>query len=99
MRKRKKKKETNGTNNIDKKQKGSKNNSPFQRVDPKFINDLDSRMRASQRNANSVWAEKADQTLSKVKGRNFRHEKTKKKRGSYRGGMLDTGVKSIKFTD
>jgi len=56
-------------------------------------------MRASQRNANSEWAEKADQTLKKVKGKNFRHEKTKKKRGTYRGGALEMGVKSIKFPD
>jgi nucleolin len=32
-------------------------------------------------------------------GKNFRHEKTKKKRGSYRGGSIDTGVHSIKFED
>ena len=27
----------------------------------------------------------------------FRHEKTKKKRGSYRGGPINVGVNSIKF--
>lgn len=32
-----------------------------------------------------------------TKGRSFRHEKTKKKRGSYRGGAISTGVNSIKF--
>ena len=30
-------------------------------------------------------------------GKSFRHEKTKKKRGSYRGGTIDTQVYSIKF--
>ena len=30
-------------------------------------------------------------------GRSFRHEKTKKKRGTYRGGAIDTQVNSIKF--
>ena len=30
-------------------------------------------------------------------GKSFRHEKTKKKRGSYRGGIIDTQVYSIKF--
>lgn len=30
-------------------------------------------------------------------GKSFRHEKTKKKRGSYRGGQIDTTVNSIKF--
>lgn len=33
-----------------------------------------------------------------VQGKGFRHEKTKKKRGTYRGGALETGVRSIKFT-
>lgn len=33
-----------------------------------------------------------------VKGKNFRHEKTKKKRGSYRGGAITPdAVHSIKF--
>lgn len=30
-------------------------------------------------------------------GKSFRHEKTKKKRGSYKGGAIDMGVNSIKF--
>ena len=30
-------------------------------------------------------------------GKSFRHEKTKKKRGSYKGGAIDTSVCSIKF--
>ena len=30
-------------------------------------------------------------------GKSFRHEKTKKKRGSYRGGSIDTKVCSVKF--
>ena len=30
-------------------------------------------------------------------GKSFRHEKTKKKRGSYRGGQINTQVCSIKF--
>ena len=34
----------------------------------------------------------------RVRGKDFRHEKTKKKRGSYRGGLIDMGaVKSIKL--
>ena len=32
-----------------------------------------------------------------IVGRSFRHEKTKKKRGTYRGGIIDTTVNSIKF--
>jgi len=82
-----------------KKEAGKGGNTPFQRVNPELVYQLDEQMRASQRNANSEWAEKADQTLKKVKGKNFRHEKTKKKRGTYRGGALEMGVKSIKFED
>ena len=34
----------------------------------------------------------------KRKGKNFTKEKNKKKRGSYRGGTIDQGSHSIKFT-
>ncbi|GBG75655.1 hypothetical protein CBR_g20282 [Chara braunii] len=43
------------------------------------------------------WGAKAQEVLGKVKGKNFRHEKTKKKRGSYKGGIIDTKSYSIKF--
>jgi nucleolin len=45
------------------------------------------------------WGEKAHRDLAGVTGKNFRHEKTKKKRGSYRGGEINTQVQSIKFDD
>ena len=48
----------------------------------------------------SGWGAKANDILAKVKGKDFRHEKTKKKRGSYRGGAIDAGaVHSFKFDD
>lgn len=44
------------------------------------------------------WGFKAQQVLGKVRGKDFRHEKTKKKRGSYRGGAIDpSAVCSYKF--
>lgn len=44
------------------------------------------------------WGAKANQVLSKVRGKDFRHEKTKKKRGTYRGGNIEPGmVASYKF--
>jgi hypothetical protein len=44
------------------------------------------------------WGAKANDVLSKVRGKDFRHEKTKKKRGSYRGGTIDSNaVNSIKL--
>ena len=35
--------------------------------------------------------------LVKTRGKDFRHEKTKKKRGGYKGGIIDMGSNSIKF--
>ena len=32
-----------------------------------------------------------------VRGKDFRHEKTKKKRGSYRGGEISMGSNSFKY--
>jgi hypothetical protein len=44
------------------------------------------------------WGGTAAAHLIKVKGKDFRHEKTKKKRGSYRGGEIDVHqVASFKF--
>lgn len=44
------------------------------------------------------YGAKANQKLRTVRGKDFRHEKTKKKRGTYRGGTIDTaGGKSFKF--
>ena len=34
---------------------------------------------------------------AQVRGKDFRHEKTKKKRGTYRGGAIDNAVNSFKF--
>ena len=53
-----------------------------------------------QSGSRGSWGEKANRDLSVTKGKSFRHEKTKKKRGSYRGGEIDTsGVHSILFDD
>ncbi|KAJ6958547.1 suppressor protein SRP40-like isoform X1 [Populus alba x Populus x berolinensis] len=55
---------------------------------------------------NSYWAKdgaedgygaKAQEVLGQVRGRGFRHEKTKKKRGTYRGGQIDLQSHSFKF--
>ena len=44
------------------------------------------------------WGARASDKLVKVRGKDFRHEKTKKKRGGYRGGAIDpNAVNSIKF--
>jgi hypothetical protein len=82
----------------DSKQKPEKPNSErFRRVpdnqpvDPKF---------SSNAYQSYNYADKAYKDLSVTKGKGFTKEKNKKKRGSYRGGMIDsTGVNSIKFDD
>lgn len=74
-------------------------NAPFRRViaetipvDPKFSdNSFDAKRGFDE------WGAKASQDLLVTRGKSFRHEKTKKKRGSYRGGAINTGVASIKF--
>ncbi|XP_022843869.1 nucleolar and coiled-body phosphoprotein 1-like [Olea europaea var. sylvestris] len=73
----------------------------FQRVKVDEVKFVDERLQD-----NSYWAKdgaetgygaKAQGVLGQVRGRDFRHEKTKKKRGSYRGGQIDLQSHSIKF--
>ncbi|KAG0468782.1 hypothetical protein HPP92_018110 [Vanilla planifolia] len=73
----------------------------FQRVKIDEVHFADERLQD-----NSYWAlddsgtgygAKAQEVLGQVRGRNFRHEKTKKKRGTYRGGQIDLQSHSIKF--
>ncbi|KAL8783464.1 MAG: hypothetical protein Q9213_004601 [Squamulea squamosa] len=46
------------------------------------------------------YAERAHQDLSITKGKGFTKEKNKKKRGSYRGGVIDVGPgRAIRFED
>lgn len=73
----------------------------FQRVKVDEVQFADERLQN-----NSYWAlddsgsgygAKAQEVLGQVRGRDFRHEKTKKKRGTYRGGQIDLHSHSIKF--
>ncbi|TPP66591.1 Nucleolar and coiled-body phosphoprotein 1, partial [Fasciola gigantica] len=50
-------------------------------------------------NARGSWGERAHRDFKFTQGKTFKHEKTKKKRGSYFGGSLSTGVSSYKFED
>ncbi|KAF2239233.1 hypothetical protein EV356DRAFT_502229 [Viridothelium virens] len=59
-------------------------------VDPRF---------ASNKYVPYDYADRAYQDLSVTKGKGFTKEKNKKKRGSYRGGAIDTTPKGIKFDD
>lgn len=50
--------------------------------------------------AGTGYGAKANDKLKTVRGKDFRHEKTKKKRGSYRGGAIDDEVvNSVEFSD
>ncbi len=53
----------------------------------------------SQRGARGSWGERANLDLKNTRGKSFRHEKTKKKRGSYRGGAITMEVNSIRYDD
>lgn len=64
------------------------------RIDPRL---KDNSFEAKQ-GARGSWGERANDSLKYTRGKGFRHEKTKKKRGSYRGGNIDShSVHSIKF--
>jgi cytoskeletal protein RodZ len=45
------------------------------------------------------YGAKASATLMQVQGKRFQHEKTKKKRGSYRGGEITLASNSFKYSD
>ena len=45
------------------------------------------------------YGAKASAILAAVRGKDFRHEKTKKKRGTYKGGPIDMQSNSIKFVN
>ncbi|KAK4761869.1 hypothetical protein SAY87_029753 [Trapa incisa] len=73
----------------------------FQRIKADEVVFADERLKD-----NSYWAKggaeigygaKAQEVLGQVRGKDFRHEKTKKKRGSYRGGQIDLQTHSVKF--
>jgi hypothetical protein len=43
---------------------------------------------------NEGWGAKAQQVLGQTRGKGFRHEKTKKKRGNYMGGKIDCSARA-----
>ncbi|XP_062204197.1 suppressor protein SRP40-like [Phragmites australis] len=75
----------------------------FQRVKIEDVKFADERLQDNsywaKSGAESGYGAKAQEVLGQVRGRGFRHEKTKKKRGTYRGGQIDLQTHSIKFND
>ncbi|RUO96452.1 SRP40, C-terminal domain-containing protein [Jimgerdemannia flammicorona] len=79
-----------------------KRNTPFQRVRTEEIEFLDERLKnntyvAKGGSDENSYGFKAHNDLIVTKGKGFRTEKNKKKRGSYRGGQIDFISHSIKF--
>jgi len=75
---------------------------PFSRVDASKVDFKDDRLRSNhfldKAGSTGSYGEKAFKDLAPTRGKGFRQEKNKKKRGSYRGGAIDSnGVHSIKF--
>ncbi len=70
-------------------------NQPFSRIRKDV--QVDPRLASNAFNAHG-WGQKAHDDLVVTKGKDFTKEKNKKKRGSYRGGLIDTSVRNgIKF--
>jgi len=91
--------ETSANNQNGKQNNKRKGNHSFQRINTN-IDDLRPELRDNSFHAkDETYGAKANRDLSIVKGKGFRHEKTKKKRGTYKsGGHIDSGkVNSIKF--
>ncbi|KAH0544572.1 hypothetical protein FGG08_001344 [Glutinoglossum americanum] len=92
---------TSGTNTPDGKRlkaiSQKSQNTPFSRIGSDVK--VDPRL-ASNAYIPYEYAERAHRDLIVTKGKGFTKEKNKKKRGSYRGGPIDTGaVKSFRFED
>jgi len=81
-----------------KKQKNESPSQPFRRIRAED-EEVDERLKSNDYSVkNGDWyGQKAYDDLKIVRGKDFRHAKTKKKRGTYRGGEIDLGVRSVKF--
>lgn len=87
--------------------KRKRQSSPFRRVKSEEITlfncvggeKLGDRMAVDVKGGVVGWGKRAHEQLKTVKGKKFTHEKNKKKRGSYSGGLIETSVNSIKFPD
>ena len=70
---------------------------PFRRVHSDKIEIKNPKLRDNSYKNFDTWGAKANKDLIVTQGKSFRHEKTKKKRGSYKGGQINVGVNSIRF--
>lgn len=74
-----------------------KQNEPFSRVNRNI--QVEDKFKSNRFDDNAHdWGRKAHEDLIVTKGKGFTKEKNKKKRGSYRGGFIDTSARNgIKF--
>ncbi|KAG8135074.1 hypothetical protein E2320_008123 [Naja naja] len=90
----------NSANNSNSDEEATKEGYPFRRIRTEEI-EIDVRVANNsfdaKKGAIGDWGKKANDVLKFTKGKSFRHEKTKKKRGSYCGGTISTQINSIKF--
>merc|ERR1719414_1623481 len=70
---------------------------PFRRVKAEDVKIEQEELKDNSYQDFDTYGAKANKDLIVTKGKSFRHEKTKKKRGSYRGGEINVGVNSVKF--
>ena len=70
-------------------------------IDKGKVEFLDNRLKSNcfkdKSGSAGSYGESAFNALAPTRGKDFRKEKNKKKKGSYRGGNIDTQVHSIKF--
>ena len=73
---------------------------PFRRVDPSLASHCIVKDNSFFAGGTSAWGKKAAEDLIVTRGKGFKHEKTKKKRGTYKGGAIDVNaVNSVRFPD
>jgi hypothetical protein len=62
---------------------------PFKRINPSSVTYANDKVKANE------YTDPNE--LGVFKGKSFRQEKNKKKRGSFRGGPIDQSVRSVRF--
>ncbi|ORZ36807.1 SRP40, C-terminal domain-domain-containing protein, partial [Catenaria anguillulae PL171] len=69
----------------------------FQRVNPAEVEFANEAVKDNSYRSHGSYGDRAHRDLVVTRGKSFRAEKTKKKRGSYRGGVIDTSANCIKL--
>mmetsp|Transcript_20313 Transcript_20313/g.38226 ORF Transcript_20313/g.38226 Transcript_20313/m.38226 type:complete len:87 (+) Transcript_20313:51-311(+) len=73
--------------------------SRFCRIDASKVAELSKMWKTHSYEPSNEYGMKASNKMMQTRGKGFRHEKTKRKRGGYRGGKLDFQIRSQKFDE